>query len=181
MAATPNNENLLAPATRRTEQRLTEQRQPEPPRDTRVRRRARDAAANPFHIDSGEVPEGYSWEWKRMSTAGQDDQEHQISLQEDGWLPVLWCDRIETKRPPGITSVMLRDPVRRKGMMLMQRPVELTREAQIEDAQAASDQVMDKMRALGQAPPETFTREHRNLDNHIKREYAPAGIPVPKE
>lgn len=168
--------NTPVPA-RRAEQRSTEQRDlPE----RAIRTRQRSVNTDPFYIDPIEVPPGTSWEWKRSSNLGAEDTEHQISMLEAGWEPVTWEMRNPGKRPPGLTAIGLKDPCKRKGMILMERPLELTQEAQIEMRQAAQDQVMDKMRALGQAPPDTFSRDHRNLDNHVKREYAPAGIPVAK-
>lgn len=161
-----------APAGRRNEQRVVEQRAP-------IRRRSQ--RSDPFFIDDAEIPDGMSWEWKRWSYMGQYDEEYQTELSENGWLPVTWEERWPEKRPPGQTAVGLKEAVKRKGQILMQRPMEYTVEAQMEDRENAENQVMDKMRELGQAPAETMTRSHRNLDNHVKREYAPVGMPVPKE
>jgi len=143
--------------------------------DNRVRRRSQNT--DPFHIDPEEIPFGTSWEWKRKSTYGEEDQEHLTQMQEAGWLPVRWEQRPEHKRPPAQTPVGLKEPVVRRGMVLMERPIEFTMEAQMEDRQAAEEQVADKMRQLGQAPPDTGPR--RLVD--VKRSYGPAGIKVPNE
>lgn len=160
---------------RRAVQRNGTQRQDEP-------RRRRQVSDDPFYINPAEIPSGSTWEWKRATIMGQPDQENQISAKEAGWLPVTWGMRLSSKRPPGLTELGLDEPVFRKGMMLMERPVELTREARTEDSQRASQQVLDKFRELGQAPAETLPRDHPNLRNRVTREYAPAsGLDVPDD
>lgn len=159
-------------AARRMTQRPDGQRSSTP-------RRRRQTSDNPFHIAAIEIPDGSTWEWKRVSTFGQVDVENQITAKEAGWLPVTWEMRDPMTRPPGLTEIGMKEPVIRKGLMLMERPVELTQEAIGEERQRANQQVTDKFRELGQAPADTMTRQHPNLKNRIQRDYAPAGISVP--
>lgn len=144
-------------------------------RDDAPRRRRNVTSDNPFHIDQMEIPDGQTWEWKRYSVLGQVDYENQQICQEAGWLPVTWGMRNAIKRPPNMTELGLREPVIKKGMILMERPIELTLEARIEDQDRANQQVVDKFRELGQAPADTLPRQRPQL----RREFAPAGISVP--
>jgi hypothetical protein len=156
---------------RRSSQRNGAQREDAP------RRRRNAVSQDPFWIDPMEIPEGQTWEWKRYSVLGQVDGENHQTCAEAGWLPVTWGDRLPIKRPPNLTELGLREPVIKKGMMLMERPVELTIEARVEDYDKANQQVIDKFRELGQAPADTLPRQRPQL----KREYAPAGMAVPSD
>lgn len=159
----------------KTVPRRFEQRQDVP------RRRRGGNNTDPFHIDPAEIPHGSSWEWKRFSSLGAEDHEHGQLMKEMGWLPVTWAMRWDAKRPPGLTEIGLQEPCKRKGMILMERPLELTQEAILEDHDRADGQVADKLRELGQAPAETMPRAHPHLQNKVKRDYAPAGMPVPSD
>lgn len=168
------NDKQTQPQVQRTTEQRADQRRPQ--------RRSRAAQEDRFYIEPGLIPLGMDWQWNRYSVLGKEDTENLIMMQEDGWTAVTWSKLPEMKRPPNMTERGLKDPVIRGGMILMERPMELTQEARAEDRQAADDQVQTKLTEVtGSAPPETMTRSHPGLKNHITRSFGPAGIPVPEE
>lgn len=132
------------------------QNRPDPrpdPRNEVVRQRKRqNASADPLGFDLGKVPEGLTYEFKRTSIVGQEDTTHQLMLAEQGWLPVDASAHPEMM-PPGYKGA-----IRRGDLVLMERPVELTREAQVEDERRARDQVRMNEEQLAHTSPNSFER-----------------------
>jgi hypothetical protein len=111
----------------------------------RERKRKGGSSQDRFWVDPTMIPPGMSWEWKRESVFGRPDVAYSAFLDDQGWLPV------EQARFPNF-------PIRRDGMILMERPIELTREAQAEDRAAARDAVIQKERQLREAADGEFQR-----------------------
>lgn len=122
-----------------------------------------------FHIDTRLVPDGWSYEWKRESVYGQPDPDHQVNLRANHWRPVP-VERHPNLMPPGHTGAIKKD-----GMVLMERPLYLTQDAQMEDYQIAMDQVRRKEEQLGATPPGTFDRSHPSAQRQsfVRRGYGP--------
>jgi hypothetical protein len=68
--------------------------------------------------------------------------------------------------------------IERKGMVLMERPKEITDEARRIDAQKARNQVRAKEQQLSSAPEGTLTRDHAQARPNIKKSYSPVDIPT---
>lgn len=100
----------------------------EPVRATSTERlqRRRGINSDRFFVPPEMIPEGMSWEWKRVSTVGAPDLSHQMMLAENHWTPVT-TDQAPGLMPPGSIGNVERD-----GMRLMQRPAYLTEEARQE-------------------------------------------------
>lgn len=112
----------------------------------RRRRRRDEREQNPFYIPKEEIPPGISEEWKRLTYLNLTDSEHQRDLRRDGcWTPV------PSRRHPSLAlpDAKEEDPIIVRGQILMERPLEFTKEAQLEDLQIAIGQVRDKRRSLG--------------------------------
>lgn len=123
--------------------------------ETRVpTRRAGGTEDNPFFIDPKVIPPGVTYEYKRHTTLGQVDEDHLIAMREMGWTPV------PAKRHPHMTfeGGSAKGHILKRGMILMERPVQLTQEARMEDNQRAKSQVRDQERRLGVAGQGQFDR-----------------------
>jgi hypothetical protein len=108
----------------------------EPARDgirTRTRRRATEDKM--FVPPELKIP-GMSYEWKREATLGQEDPQYLSSLMENGW------ENVSLEEMPNFGRDGDSGVVRRDGQVLMKRPIELTKEARIEDYQIARQQVL---------------------------------------
>lgn len=133
----------------------------------RERKRKGSSVIDPFHIDMSKIPAGMSYEWKRHTTSGMEDPAYMMGLQENGWEPV------DVSRHPEFMPSTYRGPIMRHGMILMERPVELTAEARAEDDMAARQQVRDKQAQLGDAPKNTLERKVLS----VNKSYEPMDIP----
>lgn len=100
-----------------------------------------------YKIFPEEVPEGMSYEWKRLEIYGKEDRAYQSKLRQFGrWSPVP-ADRHPRFNMAGEQAIVI------DGMMLMERPTELSEERRRRDRVKSSSQFQDKMAAIGNAMP----------------------------
>lgn len=117
-------------------------------------------------------PDGWTYEWKAKTVMGAEDPARQVQYARTGWEPV------PTYRHPDMMPHNAAHPViERKGMVLMQRPKDITEEMKDIDLRRARNQVQAKKQQLSQAPDGQF--ERRSNDVKIRSSYEP--IPVPTE
>lgn len=127
-----------------------------------------------FTIDQSVVPEGWSYEWKRKTLLGKEDPAYQVELARGGWEPVPANRHPETMPTGGSFNTIERD-----GMILMERPKELTDEARDVELRRARNQVRAKEQQLNSTPEGTMTRDHAKVRPNISKGYEP--MPVPKD
>lgn len=112
-------------------------------------RRAQFASTDPFELPpefiQATLDEGYSLEWKTEYVYNEHRGVYVSRLQRDGaWRPV------QNKRLPGVfANEDEEEPVRHDGMMLMERPLELTLAARREEQISAREQVLMRQRNWG--------------------------------
>lgn len=107
-------------------------------RDGRILTRKMSGTIDKYDLKSLGInaPDGWTYEWKRKTIAGMEDVDHLNGLAENGWSAVP-SDRHATNfNFKSKTGEIVRD-----GLILMERPEALTREARIEEAAIARDQV----------------------------------------
>jgi len=119
---------------------------------TRERKRKGGQLNDPFRVDN--IPPGTSYEWKRTTVYGKSDPSYDILMREQGWEPV------DASRHPELVAEGHQGAIVRDGLILMERPIELTHEAQAEDRAAAREAVSIKKQQLGETPTGTLTRDH---------------------
>jgi hypothetical protein len=137
----------------------------------RERKRKGGQLADKFHIDAHTIPDGMSYEWKTVSVYGKEDPSYNVMLRDQGWEPV------QAERHSDLVSEGVTGPIIRDGLMLMERPIELTREAQAEDRAAAREVIkVKKQQMTGETPAGTMTREAPNLRNKISTHYEALAI-----
>lgn len=134
----------------------------------RERKRKGGQLHDKYRVDN--IPEGMSYEWKRVSVYGKGDPSYDVLMREQGWEPV------NSKRHPEMVADGYDGAIIRDGLMLMERPIELTREAQAEDLAAARDAVSVKKQQLGEAPVGTGPRDHPSVRPQIHTSYEPMAI-----
>lgn len=140
----------------------------------RERKRKGGQLNNPFHVDLDSIPDGMSYEWKRVTLKGMSDPSYEVEMREQGWDPV------DGARHPDLVLEGHKGPIIRGGLMLMERPMELTEEARREDIAAARDAVSVKQQQLGETPAGTLPRDVPALRNaginKINKSYEPMPI-----
>jgi hypothetical protein len=137
-----------------------------------------DEGTDDFFIDKRIIPEGWAYEWKRHTTLGAEDPAYQVQIARAGWeaVPASRHPEMMPQKWPGATIL-------RKGMMLMERPLEIVEEAKAIELRKARGQVRQKEQQLYGAPagansPFDPTNKGNSMVN-IKKSYEP--MPIPKE
>ena len=131
-----------------------------------------DEGEDRFRINSSEIPEGWTYEWKRKLVLGQPDPAYEVELMRRGWEPVP-LDRHPYMMPPGKGY----NTIERDGMILMERPKELTEEARDVEVRKARNQVRQKEQQLASTPDGTMTRDHASARPSIRKGYEPMAVP----
>lgn len=120
-------------------------------RNGQLLQRKRGGNVDRFNIPVSLIPDGWSYEWKNETVLGQPDVAHQIHMAENGWTPV------PASRHPGLFMPDgEKGAIRRDGMLLMERPNELTEEARYEERVAANNQMQGQQAQLGLSMPVGF-------------------------
>ena len=134
-----------------------------------------DEGTDEFYIDPAIIPDGWSYEWKRMELLGKEDPAYQVSLARTGWEPVP-ASRHTVMMPREYAG----DTIIRKGMMLMERPLEITEEAKEIERRRARQQVRVKEEQLNAAPPGQFDRQNKDAPlARVKKSFE--AIPIPEK
>jgi len=134
-----------------------------------------DEGVDDFYVDPDKIPEGWTYEWKRHTVLGQEDPTYQVAMRRVGWMPV------PAARHPEMMPVGHKDEaILRKGMILMERPEEITQEVRSIDKKRARDQVRAKEQQLSDAPAGQFERKNKDSSlAKLKKSYE--AVPIPEE
>ena len=156
--------------TPRAAQHATGRSQREPEHDQvhaaprRTRRRKATVVEDQFYIPLDEIPEGYSYEWKRYTVNGQEDPYYIAHMREQGWEPV------DPKRHPNwVPPGYVQPHIIKGGQILMERPIELTEEARSEQKTLAKRQVREAEQRLGKNEPNEMARLRPTVSKEIGR------------
>lgn len=131
-----------------------------------------DEGTDDFYISPAMVPDGWTYEWKRKTIYGQEDPAYQVSLTRMGWEPVP-----ASRHPEMMPSGGKYMTIERKGMVLMERPQEVTDEVERVNNRRARDQVRVKEDQLSSAQQGQFDRNHPQAKPKIRKGYEPMPIP----
>lgn len=121
------------------------------------------------------APDGWEYEWKCKTVYNKEDPGRWQAYQKTGWTEVPY------KRHPNMMPLDYKGTIiERKGMVMMERPAEISRRFRERDRAAARDQMRTKQDQLTQAPQGQF--ERKNKDSSLVRlgkSYEP--MPVPED
>lgn len=133
-----------------------------------------DEAPDEFFIPAEDIPDGWTYEWKRRTVFGKADPGNDIALARHGWENVP-AARHPTFMPRGYTGA----DIERNGMVLMERPETVTEKSRGADHRRARALMHQKEEQLGQAPPGTFERSNK-ADSmvNIRKSRGPVEIPA---
>ena len=134
-----------------------------------------DEGVDDFFVDPDKIPDGWTYEWKRHTVLGMEDPSYQVSLRRMGWTPVP-----ASRHPEMMPANHKDDVILRKGMILMERPEEITEEVRAIDKKRARDQVRVKEQQLNEAPTGQFERKNKDSPlAKVKKSYE--AMPIPEE
>jgi len=143
-------------------------------RTEELRNRAKDGEIgadfyDEFYIDPRIIPEGWDYNWKRYETAGMKDDAYEVELLQAGW------EAVDASRHPNMMPPGTRGAIIRKGMMLMERPLEISNIAKQRELHNARDAVASKEKALGLSPSGHFDRDPSKTG--VRKSFGPMEIP----
>jgi hypothetical protein len=133
-----------------------------------------DGVSDKFFIPSEAIPEGWTYEWKRWRVYGKEDPTYEVEMARRGWEPVP-----ASRHPELVPSNWQHTHVELDGMILMERPEEITEEFRAGERRRAMQQVRAKEEQLQDAPPGAFERVDAKGKSTVKvnKSYAPMAIP----
>ena len=127
-----------------------------------------------FYIPLDEIPDGWTYEWKRHTTYGQEDPAYQIQLARSGWEAVP-----ATRHPWMMPANNANGTILRKGMILMQCPTEIIDERRAAELRKARLQVRHKEQQIAGTPDGTMTRDDARVRPKINKSYE--AMPIPEK
>lgn len=161
-----------------------EKRQPMREEDPLIRAKRRTAelrdhlgddydSTDDFFISPSDIPNGWAYEWKRKTIMGQEDPAYQVALARSGW------DAVPASRHPSyMPDTGNYAVIERKGMVLMERPSEISDEARNRESRKARQQVRQKEEQLTAAKTGDFDRSNKDESMvKIRKSYESLSIP----
>lgn len=122
--------------------------------------RRRNDRGDVFDLPRSEIPQGWDYQWNAVSVAGSSDatRETELDMYANGWRPVP-----ASRHPGRWTAPGFEGEIVVKGLRLEERPIELTKEARVEDIARAKAQMSDQQEALGlqKKLPQGFAASNR--------------------
>jgi len=160
--------------TRRAPVREAEVRE-EPVRKTR--QRVRKSGADVLHVPQNLIPEGMDYQWVTSEILQQPSHTTRAGFEINGWEPVPATRHDGMWMPKGFKG-----EINVGGLVLMERPMELTLEARQEEREMARQAVGGNTRSLssGEIPGVSLDTQHPSARKvtGLTREVI-RGIPVP--
>jgi hypothetical protein len=133
-----------------------------------------DEGIDKFYIDPRMIPDGWSYEWKTFTVLGKENPSYQVAMAHRGW------EAVPRTRHPHLMPINYQgETIEREGMILMERPLEITQEARQRDARIARDQVRGKEAQLSGTPAGTFERDNKG-ESMAKVRKTFEHIPIPE-
>ena len=132
-----------------------------------------DEGTDDFYINPSDIPAGWAYEWKRRTVMGAEDPAYQVSLARAGWEPVP-----ASRHPEYMPTDWAHQTIERKGMVLMERPLEINEEAHARELRKARNQVRHKENQLNSAEAGQFERANKD-QSLVKVRKSYESIPIP--
>jgi hypothetical protein len=138
---------------------------------------ALDEGQDELALDNVEVPDGWTYEWKRQSVYGKTDPAYDTRLARTGW------ETVPANRHPAMMPKGHRGEIVRDGLVLMERPKVITERVRKIMYDRARGAVRLKEQQLNEGPPGTFDRvdERGRPTARVRTTHSPVEIPVPTE
>lgn len=132
-----------------------------------------DEGTDEFYIPPSIVPEGWNYEWKRHMIWNQEDPAYTVQLAREGWEPVP-----ASRHPEMMPKTWTESTIMRKGMVLMERPSEISEEIRRIELKRARQQVRIKEQQIAGTPDGTLTRDDPRVRPNIKKSF---DMPIPED
>lgn len=133
-----------------------------------------DEGVDKFYVDPADIPDGWDYEWKRVSVFGKQDPAYEVQTARKGWEAVP-----ASRHPSYMPGDAKYKVIERDGLVLMERPKEISDEARRAELRKARLQVQRKEEELTGAAPGQFERKKGDGSSAVTlgKSYEP--IPIP--
>jgi hypothetical protein len=116
------------------------------------------ATGDKFHIDDADIPDGMSYQWVATHVAGAEQRNSIASFSQNGWESVPLSRYPGRYAEPDAKGAIVMD-----GLMLVERPIELTEEARGEEIAAAKNLIRTRNDQFVPKLPEALERRGTGL------------------
>lgn len=156
----------------------------EPAREEEVRpakkvRARKNSGTDQLHIPQHLIPPGMDYQWVTDTVAGQPAPQVRMSYEANAWEPVP-----ATRHPGMFMPKGYEGEINVGGLVLMERPMELTMEAREEEYVAARGARAAEERRLrgGDLPGVTLDTNHPSVraNTRLNKEIVPGNMPIPE-
>ena len=122
------------------------------------------------------IPKDISLNWKLFTANGKEYPFYLQAMRKQGWEPVNPQEHPDwLMLPPGYKE----DVVIVDGLILMERPMSLTKEAEADNKAVANQRMREARQRLGMTPDNTLTREHDEVKPRVSKEWnRPLPMPI---
>lgn len=137
-----------------------------------------DTGPDRLHINKEDIPEGMDLMWVTSAIFGQEVPQHRAQFERKGWTPVHGED-FDGCYDGKFTPKGAKGEIGVDGLVLMARPIELTKKAKQREYAAAREQVRIKEQALRGGDMPVSGADHPSAigSNRINRSYERLAIP----
>jgi len=134
---------------------------------------ALDEGTDELDLSGVQVPDGWTYEWKRKTVYGKEDPSYDTKLARTGW------EAVPANRHPSMMPKGHRGEITREGLVLMERPKVITDRVKQIMYDRARGAVRLKEQQLNEGPPGTFERvdERGRPMVKVKTSHSPVVLP----
>jgi hypothetical protein len=136
-------------------------------RDGKIYTRRHTNVGDKFHVDAADIPDGMSYQWIAVTVAGTEQRNSLAQFQQNGWESVPMSRYPGRYGPEKLAGKANHDPIIIDGLMLCERPIELTIEAREEEIGAARQLIRTRNEQFTPKLPEA--RGRRGTELRAKR------------
>jgi len=117
-----------------------------------------------FYVDPNIIPSDMDYQWVAVEVLGQLQSHRRVGFEANGW------EAVPASRHDGVfMPTGWKGEINIEGLVLMERPMELSEEAKTEEYDRAHFQVAEKERQLGLAPSGTMERVSPKIKKTMER------------
>lgn len=132
-------------------------------RGGKIYTRRSTAVGDKFHIDPADIPDGMSYQWIAITVAGAEQRNSIAQFQQNGWEAVPMSRYPGRYGPANHQGKLNNDPIVIDGLMLCERPIELTIEAREEEIGSAKELIRTRNDQFVPRMPEARARRGTEL------------------
>jgi hypothetical protein len=116
-----------------------------------------------FHVDAADIPDGMSYQWIAITVAGAEQRASIAQFQQNSWEAVPMSRYPGRYGPEKLNGQSNNEPIIIDGLMLCERPIELTIEAREEEIGAARELIRTRNEQFVPRLPEARSRRGTEL------------------